>query len=156
MHDQSAAGDTSTRTYYPPVASAIASQPTATGGATERPLSANTSQPPVSASASGNAATATGTATELPPSASTSQHPAPASARALTSMKEIREEIIRPLMEQHPYLDGWHGIYVVEQAEHEILLSRVNWPRILAASYPQGKVLLRSVATFFPMELDPN
>ena len=32
----------------------------------------------------------------------------------------------------------------------------MNWPRLLAASYPQGKVLLRSVATFFPMELDPN
>ena len=57
--------------------------------------------------------------------------PAPASARALTSMKGIREELIRPLMEQHPYLDGSHGIYVVEQAKHEILLGRVNWPRLL-------------------------
>ena len=134
---QSAAGST---TYYRRVASA--------GSATERPLSAN---------ASGNAATATASATELtwaeypgmPP-------PAPASARALTSMKEIREEIIRPLMEQHPYLDDWHRVYVVEQEEHEIPLGRGNWSRLLAASYPEGKVLVKSVATFFPKELDPN
>ena len=52
--------------------------------------------------------------------------PAPASPRVLTSMKEIREEIIVPLMEQHPYLDGWHRVYVVEQAEHEIPLGRVT------------------------------
>ena len=95
-----------------------------------------------------------GSATERPLSANAAT--ATASATELTSMREIREDFIAPLMEKHPYLDGWQKVYVVAQAEHEIPLGRVNWFRLLVASYPEGKELVKSVATFFPKELDPN
>ena len=85
---------------------------------------------------------------------STSLQPAAAASGKTNTVTYFRR-LSNRLSEENCVRDH-AGMWTVRQAEHELPISDSNWAQILEDNSPPGRVLEKSVATFFPAEADPN
>ena len=83
------------------------------------------------------------------------ERPVPGAPKKTNTNTTVKKDILKPLLALCVY-DAVHMQWDVDNTEHELDISILNWTQTLGEDFPEGEKVVKCMAKFFTEEPDSN